>query len=119
MKTNSDSKATEFKAGDGCTVCGYSDNKAHTVISVSPSGKTIWIRRDKATLLNGANSGEPDALRCYPGGFAAHFEGTQRYSYEPDETATVYACRNTKRGWKHPHGGRIITGRHEHYDFNF
>ena len=38
------------KVGDGATVCHYSDRTACTVIKVSPSGKTIHLREDVATL---------------------------------------------------------------------
>ena len=94
---------------------------------MSPNGKTAWLRQDKATLLNGVTSGEPDALKCYPGGFAAHVEGTQRYEYEPNPEGRLYKVTLRGNGkWKQvgigtkSPGGTVTFGkRHEHYDFNF
>jgi hypothetical protein len=70
--------------GQGATTSGWSDSYAHTVERVSKSGKTAWLRRDKATLMNGANSDAPDKLVCTPGGFAGYMDGTPRYEYAPD-----------------------------------
>ena len=109
-----------FKVGDGATVCGYSDRRAYTVTAVSPSGKTITMQRDTATLLNASGSGEDDALVVTPGGFAAHTEGTQRYSYTPNPTGHTMQARlgNKSLTWKCSHG-RVKAGRFEHYDYNF
>jgi len=115
------------KAGDGCTEHAWSDSRAGTIVGFSPSGKTVYFRRDKATLLNGPGSGKTDALKVYPGGFAAHWEGTQRYSYEEDLQAPVKTARLRKDGkYRIPgstvrqRGGTISLGhRGEHYDYNF
>ena len=116
------------KVGDGLTEVGYTDRKACTI--VARTATTILYQRDKATLLNGANSGEADALVCHPGGFAAHVEGTQRYHIERDPNAGVQkATRRVlkdgtvvwkRSGWptRSP-GGQVVPGRHEFYDFNF
>jgi hypothetical protein len=129
--------ANPYKIGDGVTLCGYSDRSAYTVIAVT--AKTITIQRDKATLLNGYESGEKDALQFFPGGFVGHTTGAQRYSYERDENGHVVKCFMRKRPkmvWTPgagengrsadvPHAdfrqgsSRVIPGRHEHYDFNF
>ena len=88
------------------------------------------IQRDKVNLLNGPSSGEPDALVSYPGGFAAHIEGVQRWSIEPDPNGKTVEVsrRRMKNGdyvWVevgHPTkgGNRVVFGRRaEHYDFNF
>lgn len=117
--------------GMGVTMNQYSDRHAGTVVKVSDSGKTVLVQRDKATLLNGFNSGEPDALTFSPGGFCGHTEGTQRHSYEPDPNGAItkYTLR-TLRGGKtcykpagyrtNSPGGTLTLGeRVEHYDFNF
>ena len=131
-----------YKVGDGATIHRYSDANAFTVIKVTPT--TITLQRDKATLLNGANSGEADALKCTPGGFAGHTEGTQRYSYERDTNGAIEVARLSKKPFmrwtkdagkeyapgKRAYGyvaepmfkakGQTVTpGRNEHYDFNF
>ena len=66
------------EVGMGVSLCGWSDVHAYTVVGVSASGKSFEIQRDKATLLNGVNSGEPDALRFQAGGFCGHTSGRQR-----------------------------------------
>ena len=124
-----------FQPGDGVTLCGYSDRTAYTVIAVTP--KSITIQRDKATLLNGFESGEPDALQFSPGGFCGHTRGVQRYSYERDTNGAIVKCRMKKRPtliWTKGEDGRysdvaqadfrsgssrVVAGRSEYYDFNF
>ena len=86
-KENMTSKQTrkfDLEVGDGVTISGWSDSDVYTVVSVSKSGNSAVVREDKSTLLNGVNSGEPDALKFYPGGFAGHTTGTQRWRHEPD-----------------------------------
>jgi hypothetical protein len=115
---------SELQTGDGATHRIWTDYHAGTVIKRTP--KTIWWQRDKATLLNGPNSGEADAMRVYPGGFAAHFEGVQRYAYErqPDARIERFTLRKN-RVWKRAGsslsdpGFTLSPGRHEHRDFNF
>lgn len=140
MKTATPSKTRSgmpnpYKVGDGATLCGYSDRYAYTVIAVTP--QSITLQRDRTTLLNGFDSGEPDALVCFPGGFAGHVEGTQRYAYERDPNGEIIKARMIKRPRKvwtegpdgtysdvlHPNfkngSSTVIPGRHEHYDYNF
>ena len=108
--------------GMGATYHGYSDSQAHTVIAVSPNGKRVTLRRDKATLLNGANSGEADALHFERGGFCGHTSGTQRWSYALDPDGATQIASLTARGWKVGglRGASVTMGiRSEHYDFNF
>jgi hypothetical protein len=127
-----------FTIGDGATVHGYSDAHAYTVVAVTRT--TITLRRDKATLLNGPDSGEPDALKVTPGGFCCHTDGRQRYAYEADPNGHLVVARLRKaprKCWEpkndgsgeyhHVHradfrtagGARVTEGRGEHYDFNF
>lgn len=129
-----------YKVGDGITLCGYSDSEAYTVIKVTP--KSVTMQRDKATLLNGMNSGEEDALVMHEGGFVGHVEGTQRYSYERDPNGYIEVARMKKypkkvielsidedgnEHYEHnvlkpdftANGKRVIEGRKEHYDYNF
>ena len=126
----SSSNSSKPVVGEGATRYYHSDAHAYTVERVSASGKTAWIRRDKATILNGPNSGEPDALKVDPGGFAAHVSGSQRYAYERDpEGELVRVSQRTWRGktlwkvagWKTTSpGGSVVFGkRSEHYDYNF
>ena len=112
--------------GEGATLNYWSDRDAGTVVRVSPSGKTAYVRRDRATLLNGANSGEPDALKMSPGGFCAHVEGVQRYAYEPNPKGRLYKVTLRANGeWRQvgtkagERGGTVTFGvRSEVYDYN-
>ena len=117
--------------GIPATVTIWTDSYACTVESISASGKTVTLRRDKAVLLNGVNSGAPDALACSVGGFCANVSGTQRYSYESDPNGEVFKAtlrtrRNGSQLYKlvgtgtYSQGGYVTLGsRHEHRDFNF
>lgn len=107
------------------------DSHACTVVAIDRKGTRVTLRRDKATLLNGAFTGEPDALRFEPGGFVGHTSGTQRYAYEPDPNGETYVVtrrvrRNGEVVWKAVGHGTNSPGlrahfrsRREHYDFNF
>lgn len=137
MTTTETQLANPYKVGDGATLCGYSDRHAYTVIAVT--AKTVTLQRDKATLLNGMNSGEADALTFTPGGFAGHTEGIQRYRYEANPNGEVIKAHMKKKPRKvwtkgaAPDGGygyvmhahftngasTLIPGRFEHYDYNF
>lgn len=116
--------------GMGATIHYYSDSQACTVVAISKSGKRITLRADKAKLLNGANSGEPDALEFSPGGFCGHTSGHQRWAYEPDPNGSEhdFSLRTLPNGatrWvrvgESLRGGTTasLKGRFHHYDFNF
>ncbi len=108
-----------------------SDSYACTVVAIDRKGTRVTLRRDKAKLLNGAGSGEPDALKFEPGGFCGHTSGTQRYAYEADPNGETYVVtrRVRKSGdvvWKSvgygtskPGLSAHFLGREEHYDFNY
>lgn len=111
--------------GDAATVTTWTDSHACTVIAASP--KRVTLQVDKAVLLNGANSGEPDALTFSPGGFAGHCEGRQRYRYERDPNGRIYKATLRKNGqWRlvgigtQSPGGHVAFGvRVKHFDYNF
>jgi hypothetical protein len=111
--------------GDFVTKCYYSDRGAYEVVAVSPSGQTLTLHPLKATLLNGFDSGEKDALVSYPGGFAHHVEGHQRYRYEriepkdPKRFSTVRWSKKRKRYQGRGGNPSVIAGAHQHYDYNF
>lgn len=111
------------QAGDGVSECGWSDQRAMTVIS--RNGSTIKVQRDTAKLLNGMDSNEVDKLQFSRGGFVGHTSGTQRYDYSPNSDAGVgtYSRRKNgnwvRKGESMRGGTKLIAGRHEHYDYNF
>jgi hypothetical protein len=104
-----------FAVGEGATERLYTDSHAYTVIKVSPSGKTITIQRDTATL---SPDFKPETIL---GGFVGHTvnQHEQSYTYEADPEGATFTARYTKRGWTTPGGSRIGHGRHEFYDYNF
>lgn len=55
-------------AGMGCTEHLWTDSHACTITRVSPSGKTIWYRRDIATVISGTTQ-----------------DGSAKYEYRFDE----------------------------------
>lgn len=122
---------TTFQIGDHATFITHTDCKAGYITWVSKSGKSVLFERGNAKLLNGVNSGEPDALEFTPGGFCGHTSGTQRWEITRDEKfgyTTKCTYRNLGNGkgvWKevgHPTrspGCSLIAGHHHYYDFNF
>ena len=112
--------------GMGATVRGYSDAHAATIVYVGKTGALLQVQYDKATLLNGVNSGEPDALKFIPGGFVGHTSGVQRYAFErmPDVARQTFTLRKNgswvRQGEPMKNGTRLTVGvRSHHYDFNF
>jgi len=124
-------KPETFKVGDHATFCTYSDCHAGYITWVSKSGKSVLFQRGKAKLLNGFNSGEPDALQFSAGGFCGHTSGDQRWEITPDDKFG-YTTKCTRRDlgdgkftWKevgHPTrsaGCTLGAGHYHHYDYNF
>lgn len=115
-----------MNANDPVTYTIYTDSEAGWVTKVSPNGKTIEVELAKATLLNGPNSGEPDALSFSAGGFCGHTSGTQRWKLErsPDSKKLKFTLRKNNQ-WKiaghatNSPGCVLRPGHHHYYDFNF
>lgn len=87
--------------GMGVTVYHYTDRTAHTIVKVSPSGKTAWIQRDRAVNVG-------------PG-------HTQEWDISPDPEGTITEIRLRLDRWsqvgtKHP---VLIGERRERFDFEF
>jgi hypothetical protein len=116
-----------FKVGDKATHTIHTDSHAGYILHVSPNGKTVIFGRSEAKLLNGANSGEHDALEFSPGGFVGHTSGEQRWDIATEPMAGYrdkFTLRSNGR-WKIAGGGTyspgntLRPGHHPHYDFNF
>lgn len=103
-----------FKVGDGATLHYVTDAHAYTVIAVSPSGKTITMQQDKATL---DPTWKPETI---VGGFLGHTvnNADQRWVYEPNPDGRIIKARLTSTGWSHL-GQKVTKDRHEFYDYNF
>lgn len=114
-----------IEVGQKVSFSTHSDVEPATV--VNRTAKTVLVRQDKGTLLNGANSGEEDAMSCEVGGFAAHFEGTQRWHIEDDVDGKLikFSWREKQEKWvrsgSNPRmsGNTLLEGWQKHYDFNF
>ena len=116
-----------FRVGDGVNWSQGSDCVAGTVVRVTDA--SVYVVEDEAKLLNGIESGEPDALHFSPGGFVGHTSGRQRYEFSPGSGAPRRFTfrRNTGRfklagastrgsmaAW-----GHLRHGRQKHCDYNF
>ena len=115
-----------MNVNDPVTYTTYSDGEAGWVTKVSASGKTIEVEFAEATLLNGPNSGQLDALQFNAGGFCGHTSGVQRWKLEraPDSRKSKFTLRKNGQ-WKiagHPTkspGCVLRPGHHHYYDYNF
>ncbi len=113
------------KVGDRVCFSGFSDVYPGTVIARTP--KSVTVREDKGTILNAPNSGEPDALQCDVGGFAAHVSGKQRWDIQenPEGRIVKFTWREAVGKWikagQSPKetGGKLMDGWHKHHDYNF
>ncbi len=91
------------EVGMGVTFLYYTDRSAGTITKVSPSGKTIQVKADKATRID--NNGMSES---------------QDYTYEPDPEAQEVTARLTKSGWKTKSGTRLAIGyRRAYHDYSF
>jgi hypothetical protein len=115
-----------MKINDPVTYTLYTDAEAGWVSKVSPNGKTIEVEFAKQTLINGAASGEPDALQFSPGGFVGHTSGKQRWNIERSENPHKSKFTLRKNGqWKiaghatTSPGCILSPGHHPYYDYNF
>jgi hypothetical protein len=94
------SKQPAAIVGMGATLCHYSDRDAATVVRVSPSGKTIWLREDRSTRTD--KNGQSEA---------------QSYTYERDESAPEQKATMTRAGeWKIVNGPRVLLGLRQTYN---
>jgi hypothetical protein len=109
----------------GATEHCYTDTHAYTIVEIRHGGKGLVLQQDKTALLNGYDSGEPDALKFYLGGFAGHTTGVQRYDIQPDPNGKLVRISLRNNGYYHRVGAKqnaerfSIGTRHEYRDFNF
>jgi hypothetical protein len=91
-------------AGEGATVLWWSDRHAATVLRVSPSGKTAWVREDRAIRTD-----------------AHGMSDSQSYRYEPDPAGREHVAHRKRDGrWQTLGGQRIQFGARDHYhDYAF
>lgn len=109
----------DYKVGDGVSWNGYSDSYAGTVVKVT-AGR-VYVVEDEAKLLNGFDSGEPDALVAHPGGFCANVTGEQRYEYKPGQGGQImFTVRKDGKVMRAESNYCTLGhGRYKHHDYNF
>ena len=93
------------EVGMGCTECLFSDSHACTITKISPSGKTIWYRRDEAKIIEGSA-----------------FDGSAKYEYSFNENGYDYKATLRKDGKYRATGTDsyiVLNCRHEYYDPHF
>ena len=96
-------KSPAPEVGMGATLYFYSDRTAATVIRVSDSGKTVWLREDKAIRTDGL--GMTDA---------------QSYRFEPNPNGREFRARLRKNGtWRTGGTGVSLGARSAYHDFSF
>lgn len=92
--------------GDGVTIFHYTDRSAGTVERISPSGKTVWIRPDRAIRVDDYGMSE-----------------VQYYKYEPVEDAKLMRATLRKDGqWRLSGymGNKVAFGfRDAYHDYSF
>jgi hypothetical protein len=126
-QTTTKADPSTIAIGDLMTYLIHTDRNVYEVVAVEGGGKKLTLRACRMTLLNGADSGEPDALKVFPGGFAAHTTGVQRWSVEPDPDGheVVVTYRPAVGRWKvlgNPTRGRgchFTPGSRPFRDFNY
>lgn len=116
-----------FKIGDKATHTTHTDRYAGYITHVSPSGKAVIFARAESRLLNGINSGEPDALTISYGGYVGHTSGTQRWEvaevpmegYRDKFTLRSNGRWKVSGGGTHTPGNTLNAGHSPYYDFNY
>lgn len=90
------------EVGMGCTILGWTDRHAATIVKVTPT--QIHVRRDIAKRIDDNGMSE-----C------------QSYTYEADPTSDVEVFRKTKNGYRKSGGGSSlrIGDRSEYHDYSF
>lgn len=98
------SKQPAPAVGMGVTMLAWTDRHAGTIIKVSPSGKTVVVREDRATRTDSNGMSE-----------------SQAYRYEENPEGRTVTFRLTKRGWRGTgHGyGLLIGERMAYRDYSF
>lgn len=93
------------RVGLGCTIYYASDRHACTIEYVSPEGRVINVREDKATRADGGGMSE-----------------SQSYTYEPDPEGRVHTFHRNGRGTygDRQSGLRLGLGiRDSYHDYSF
>jgi len=96
--------AVHPEVGEGVAVNFVTDRYPATIVSVSKSGQTIEIQRDRAVRTDG--NGMSDS---------------QTYEYERDPEGSTTKARFSKRDrvYRTTGGQQVSVGRSRYYDFSF
>lgn len=88
----------KIEVGTLATGSYWSDCYPFEVIKLSPSGKTIYIRRMDSKVVSGSTH-----------------DGTAEYEYTSDPNGQLYTVRMTKKGYRTPCNMRIAFGHAREY----
>ena len=91
-------------AGDGVTIRMYSDSYPATVCSVSKSGKTVTVKKDRVEVVSGSM-----------------YDGSAVYAFHRNPDGPTVTLRLRKDGKYYPSGSSIPIGlgRHRYHDPHF
>lgn len=91
------------EVGMGATARIGSDRLAYTIVRVSPSGKTVWVKEDDAKRID--NNGMSEC---------------QNYEYTRNESNPEVQIRKNNRGqWKSGDTKFVLGCRSQYYDYSF
>jgi len=86
-----------------CTICWITDQKAATVVAVSPTRAKVTVREDKATRTD--KNGMSDS---------------QSYTYERDPKGREHVFHRQANGSYRSPGKHLVLGeRHSFHDFSY
>ena len=108
------------KVGDKCTLHLYSDSHGCQVVKVSPSGKTIWIRRNVVTVDPSSSKGMRHQDWVLHENEFVTVEGGE-LAEEPDNYS-YYKATLRKDGCYRTTGSDLFVSIgqwHEYYDWSF
>jgi len=105
----SGSKLITPEIGMGCTMLGWTDRHAATIVEVKRDGKLIGIKQDIATRTDDNGMSDSQSYEFTPNPEA----GVQWYSFRPKVNAFVRVGDSVR-------GARLLVGhREEYYDYSF
>ena len=116
------------KVGDKCTIHLYSDSHACQIVKVSPSGKTIWIRRNVVTCENPEGAGHQN-WNIHENEFVkvrTNFKTQEDFEnpilIETPDNYSFYKVTQRKNGAWRTSGENLYVALgqwHEYYDWSF
>lgn len=96
-------KSEKPEPGMGCTFFHYTDRSCGTVVRISASGKTVWVKADRAVRIDKNGMSE-----C------------QHYRYERMEGPAIRVSLRKDGQWRDTSGMKVAFGfRDAYHDYSF